>query len=88
MKKKKDFDEDGFVHLPRFLNNLQLLELQQAVERYILEKVPQLKQSDVFFEDPEKPETLKQLHRMEQDTFFANYSRHSHWNKTASDFSI
>ncbi len=86
MTKKKDFDEDGFVHLPSFLTNLQLLELQQAVERYILEKVPQLKQSDVFFDNPKKPETLKQLHRMEQDTFFANYSRHSHWNKAASDF--
>ena len=86
MTKKKDFDEDGFVHLPGFLTNLQLLELQQAVERYILEKAPQLKQSDVFFDNPKKPETLKQLHRMEQDTFFANYSRHSHWNKAASDF--
>ena len=86
MTKKKDFEEDGFVHLPGFLTNLQLLELQQAVERYILEKAPQLKQSDVFFDNPKKPETLKQLHRMEQDTFFANYSRHSHWNKTASDF--
>ena len=86
MTKKKDFEEDGFVHLPGFLTNLQLLELQQAVERYILEKVPQLKQSDVFFDNPKKPETLKQLHRMEQDTFFANYSRHSHWNKAASDF--
>lgn len=86
MTKKNDFDEDGFVRLPRFLTNLQLVELQQAVESYILEKVPQLKQPDVFFDNPEKPETLKQLHRMEQDTFFANYSRHSHWNKTASDF--
>jgi len=86
MTKKKDFDEDGFVHLPSFLTNLQLLELQQAVERYILEKVPQLKQSDVFFDNPKKPETLKQLHRMEQDTFFANYSRNSHWNKAASNF--
>lgn len=86
MTKKKDFEEDGFVHLPGFLTNLQLLELQQAVERYILEKVPQLKQSDVFFDNPKKPETLKQLQRMEQDTFFANYSRHSHWNKAASDF--
>ena len=86
MTKKKNFDQDGFVHLPSFLNNLQLVELQKAVERYILEKVPQLKQSDVFFDNPEKPETLKQLQRMEQDPFFANYSQHSHWNKTASDF--
>ncbi|MBT6981405.1 MAG: phytanoyl-CoA dioxygenase family protein [Candidatus Marinimicrobia bacterium] len=86
MTKKKNFDQDGFVHLPCFLTNLQLVELQKAVERYILEIVPQLNQSEVFFDNPEKPETLKQLQRMEQDPFFANYSRHSHWNKTASEF--
>ena len=38
MTKKNDFDEDGFVRLPRFLTNLQLVELQQAVERYIQKK--------------------------------------------------
>jgi phytanoyl-CoA hydroxylase len=86
MTNKKNFDQDGFVHLPCFLTNLQLVELQKAVERYILEIVPQLNQSEVFFDNPEKPETLKQLQRMEQDPFFANYSRHSHWNKTASEF--
>ena len=42
MTNKKNFDQDGFVHLPSFLTNLQLVELQKAVERYILEKVPQL----------------------------------------------
>lgn len=86
MTNKKNFDQDGFVHLPCFLTNLQVVELQKAVERYILEIVPQLNQSEVFFDNPEKPETLKQLQRMEQDPFFANYSRHSHWNKTASEF--
>ena len=48
MTNKKNFDQDGFVHLPSFLTNLQLVELQKAVERYILEKVPQLKQSEVL----------------------------------------
>ena len=69
------FHENGFVHLKSFLNQHLLLELRNEVERYINDKVPFLDPGDVFFDNPEKPETLKQLHRMEQDPFFNESER-------------
>ena len=83
-KKLKDFfHENGFVHLKSFLNQHLLLELRNEVERYINDKVPFLDPGDVFFDNAEKPETLKQLHRMEQDPFFNEYRNHPLWVETS-----
>ena len=83
-KKLKDFfHENGFVHLKNFLNQHLLVELRNEVERYINDKVPFLDPGDVFFDNPEKPETLKQLHRMEQDPFFNEYRNHPLWIETS-----
>ncbi len=82
-KLKTSFLKNGYVHLKQFLKTSLLEELRQEVERYIIEQVPHLDPGDVFYEDPEKPETLKQLHRMNQDPFFENYRHHPLWMDTA-----
>ncbi len=82
-KLKTSFLKNGYVHLNQFLKTSLLEELRHEVERYIIEQVPHLDPGDVFYEDPEKPETLKQLHRMNQDPFFENYRHHPLWMDTA-----
>ena len=41
--------------------------------------MPQLSDDDVFYDDKSRPETLKQLNRMQQDPFFDSYRRHPIW---------
>ena len=83
-KDKHTFDQMGFIHIPGFLNHTLLKKLKREVDRYIQETVPYLESKDVFYDDPQKPQTLKQLHRMEQDPFFSAYRDHSSWQNTAS----
>lgn len=65
------FDEDGFVVIRGFLNAEELAELTAQIDRYILEVVPKLNSTEVFYEDKNRPETLKQLPRMnEQAAYF------------------
>jgi len=84
LKLKSSFKKNGFLHLKKFLNSSLLEELRHEIERYIIEKVPHLEAKDVFFDNPEKPDTLKQLHRMEQDPFFEDYRSHPLWIETAT----
>ena len=60
-----------------------LNELQHHVNRYILEVVPKLPPSDAFYEDRSRPETLKQLQRMDCDPFFNDYKRTDRWTALA-----
>lgn len=76
---KAEFDRDGFVVVRRFLPNDELGTLQQNVDRYIREVVPTLPDSDAFYDDRNRPETLKQLQRMARDPFFTAYSQHLRW---------
>jgi phytanoyl-CoA hydroxylase len=76
---KSAFDKDGFVAVRGFLPANELARLQENVARYIREVVPKLPDSDAFYEGKSRPTTLKQLHRMEQDPFFAEYLQHSLW---------
>lgn len=79
------FQKDGFVVIRGFLSGESLRELQREVDRYIREVVPTLGDADAFYEDKSRPETLKQLSRMEQDPFFSDYRVHPHWTSTAAE---
>lgn len=81
---KAAYDRDGFVVIRGFLAPPQLAELQENLERYIREVVPRLPDSDAFYEDRSRPETLKQMHRLEQDAFFAEYLQRPLWRETAA----
>ena len=68
------FERDGFLLRPAFLSAQQVAQCLQQLERYIAEVVPGLAPEEVFYEDPERPETLKQLQSMHvHDRWFAGF---------------
>lgn len=76
---KSTYDTDGFVVIRQFLPPEELATLQNELQRYIEQVVPTVTNGDAFYEDRARPETLKQLTRIEQDAFFADYLRHPRW---------
>jgi phytanoyl-CoA hydroxylase len=77
------FERDGFVVIPQLLPPGELPKLRENLDRYIGEVVPTLPDQDAFFEDRARPETLKQLQRMGQDSYFDAYRRHPRWMAVA-----
>lgn len=76
---KTDCDRDGFVVIRNFLMADEFAVLEQNLQRYVHEIVPTLSDGDAFYEDCSRPQTLKQLQRMDRDPFFAEYRRHRDW---------
>ena len=77
------FHRDGFLVVRKFLVGAELAELRDHLERYIRDVVPGLPDSDAFYDDRSRPETLKQLHRMTQDPFFRGYVQDASWKGLA-----
>ena len=68
---RRQFREDGFVALPRFLSEAEVCELRTNVARFITDVVPTMPREEVFFEERGDTATLKQLQRMfNYDSFF------------------
>lgn len=82
-REKQSYDRDGFVVVRRFLTEKDLAELQSNLERYMRDVVPALSDTEAFYEDRERPETLKQLQRMDCDSFFQEYEQHPRWRELA-----
>ena len=80
---KQTLDRDGFVVIRRFLPADELAKLNENLSRYIREVVPALADGDAFYEDRSRPETLKQLQRMDCDSFFEEYSHSPRWASMA-----
>lgn len=78
------YDRDGFVVVRRFLAGEELARLQRELQRYITEVVPHLPDSDAFYVDRSRTETLKQLQHMGGDDFFAEYRRDPRWRELAA----
>lgn len=76
---KAHLDRDGFVVIRGFLPSDELAALRQNLDHYIREIVPTLPDSDAFYEDRSRPETLKQLQRMACDPSFAAYCHNPRW---------
>ena len=77
--RKADFDRNGFVILRQFLSPSDLHELEQNLERYVREVVPDLADADAFYQDRSRPDTLKQLQHMGRDPFFDSYRNRPRW---------
>jgi phytanoyl-CoA hydroxylase len=84
-KHRRDFDRDGFVVVRDFLSAEELSELRSELDRYILEVVPTLPTTHAFFDDPARPETLKQLQNMGGDPYFEAYRKNPRWIQLASE---
>jgi phytanoyl-CoA hydroxylase len=73
------YDRDGFVIVRQFLRGPDLAELNANLDRYIREVVPGLPDSQAFYLDRSRPQTLKQLQHMGVDPFFRAYPNHPTW---------
>lgn len=82
-KLREQYDRDGFVVVRNFLDVDELSRLQRELQRYIAEVVPHLPDSDAFYVDRSRTETLKQLQHMGSDTFFSEYRLHRRWGELA-----
>lgn len=79
MLQKESYDKHGFVVIPGLLRGDELAELRQNLDRYVRDVVPHLPSTDAFYHDRRRPETLKQLHRMQCDPYFSDYAKHPKW---------
>jgi phytanoyl-CoA hydroxylase len=80
---KADFDRDGFVIVRNFLASPDFAELTANLERYIAEVVPTLPATHAFYDDPARPETLKQMQYLSVDPYFRAYREHRRWCELA-----
>jgi phytanoyl-CoA hydroxylase len=81
---KADYDRDGYVRLPGFLSSDQLTDLLANLDRYIDQIAPDLPNTDVFYEDKSRSDTLKQLIRMsEHDAWFKEMMDESEFTRLA-----
>ena len=77
------YERHGFVIVRQLLGDADFMELRANLDRYVREVVPTLPDTDAFYQDRARPETLKQLHRMDRDPFFREYMRHPKWTALA-----
>ena len=76
---------DGFVHLEGFFSPAQVADVLANVERFIRDVVPVAPDTDVFYEDKERPETLKQLIRVhDHDDYFRRLLEQGIFPETAA----
>lgn len=83
--RKQDFDRDGYVVVRELMPRHEFERLRFELERYIGEVVPGLPDSEAFYVDRAKPESLKQMQRLEADDYFAELSRHAAWVGLAAE---
>jgi len=80
---REQFQTQGFVVIPGFLDAAQLALLKGELDRYIAQVVPTLPATHAFFHDRGRPETLKQMQHMQGDTFFRDYAGNARWKALA-----
>ena len=80
---KQQYDTHGFVIVRQFLKDADLTDLRNNLARYIRDVVPGLPDSDAFYQDRAKPETLKQMQRMGCDPWFLEYAQNPRWKELA-----
>ncbi len=83
-KLKEDFDREGYVFIPGFLEGNDIARIRDRFEKFIETKVSEMPANFVFYEDKNDPATLKQLQDIQHyDNFFANILTGSEFEKIA-----
>ncbi|MFN6103471.1 MAG: phytanoyl-CoA dioxygenase family protein [Planctomycetaceae bacterium] len=83
--RRAEFQNEGYVVVRQFLSAADFGELQDELHRYVTQVVPHLPEGDAFYHDRSRPETLKQMSRIENDPFFAQYIQHPAWRNLAEE---
>lgn len=77
---REQFDRDGYVVVRSLLPAGELAELNRELERFVRDVVPALSPGDAFYDgERSDPTRLRQLHRLDQDAYFAAYRTHPAW---------
>ncbi len=67
-----EWDADGYVVLRGYVGGRPLETLQSKIDQFVRDVVPAMPSEKVFFEDKQRPETLKQLQSLhDYDEYFA-----------------
>jgi phytanoyl-CoA hydroxylase len=81
---KSGFDKDGFIFLPGLLDQSEIGELRERVNRFIAEKSSTLPTEHIKFESKEDPSTLKMIQDLHvYDSFFEDFLLKSSFTKLA-----
>jgi phytanoyl-CoA hydroxylase len=81
-KYKRTYERQGYVLIDGFLPADEFGILVENVARYVRDVAPALEDGAAFYQDQKRPETLKQLQRMEEfDPFFKEYCSDRRWNR-------
>src|SRR5688572_13223759 len=69
---RDQFLRDGYDFIRGFFSAPELTELNAELDRFIRTVVPTMPPEEVFYEDKQRPETLKQLQKLnERDDYFS-----------------
>ncbi|WP_063835998.1 phytanoyl-CoA dioxygenase family protein [Actinacidiphila yeochonensis] len=84
--RKQAFDRDGYVVVRQFLSSSELTELADEIQRFIREVVPDLPETQVFYEvGSDGKRGVRQIHRMNCDPYFDSYQHHGKWIALATE---
>lgn len=68
---KRDYDRDGFIAIRPLFDAARMAELNDALDRYIRDCVPKMKDTEVFYEEKGNRATLKQMMMLDRyDEYF------------------
>ena len=56
---RAQYDREGYVIVRQLLEPAELAELERNLERYVRQIVPNLPETDAFYDDRNRPETLE-----------------------------
>jgi phytanoyl-CoA hydroxylase len=82
---KENYDRDGYVFIPGFLNGTEVKGINGMLEHFIENKVPGMPSNYVFYENNDDPGTLKQLQDIHQyEPFFEKILKGSKFEEIAA----
>lgn len=68
---KSEFDRDGFIAIKPLFDADRIAEINREFDRYVEDCVPQMKDTEVFYEEKGAKGTLKQMQNMQHyDAYF------------------
>ena len=70
---KVEFDRDGYIAIRPLFDAAKMAEINAEFDRYVAACVPQMKDTEVFYEEKGSQDTLKQMQNMQHyDAYFRN----------------
>lgn len=85
-KLKADFDRDGYIYLPGFLDSSEIAQISEKLNQFISEKSDLLPTTHIKYESKEDSSTLKMIQDMQiYEPFFADILFKSTFTKLAED---